>query len=329
MSNYKYKIGDFVKIIKPKHVYFGKVGRVLKISKSTLVITRDKDIDFITISKKYVKIDNTDKLINIPEMKMIPLTTEGKKKHGLDYYIKKAFLPEDFEDFILFNFMRVNTTKTIIVKGENLPLTRSELLTKKIKDRKIQSSTQHRSCIYFTAIPTKFFKKYYSEELIDRYQEEDTDVFICLDSKVLCNMPKNYWIGMNRYWSQGPLHLLWQHNYHNMFYAVDKCDTKLEMDKSFLEFFMEQLTYNLKTYFSMIELITGLILYLDETQEDNFITSIREQGAKMLMEMELFACPANWTNKQKTTIHFKKEDVLIANYEKDTVEENIKRVLGM
>jgi RNase P/RNase MRP subunit p29 len=53
MTDYKYKIGDFVKIIKPKHLYFGTVGRVLKIGKSTLVISREEN-NVITISKQYV-----------------------------------------------------------------------------------------------------------------------------------------------------------------------------------------------------------------------------------------------------------------------------------
>jgi hypothetical protein len=324
-----YKIGDFVKVIKPRNHYcFGNVGRVLKINKASLVIKGDDNCDdnVIIISKKYVKLQKRSVL----EMSMIPLTKSGNKKRGLDYYMKKAFLPQDFEDLVLFNFMKTDMYKSKVVKDEYIQITRSELLTKKIREKKIQSS-EYKSCVFFTAIPTKFFKKYFSEALIANYSKEDTDVFICLDSKVLCSIPKNYWIGFNNKWSGGPTSLIWDETYNtNIFYAIDKCDDKLEMTKSFLEFFMEQIDIVFKNlYLPMLNSDIGLILYLDEKQEDKFINFLRKKGAELFIEMELFACPANWMDKVKTTLRFKKEDVLIANYERSTVEENINRVLGL
>jgi hypothetical protein len=132
-------------------------------------------------------------------MKMIPLTKGGKKKQGLDYYMKKAFLPEDFEDFVLFNFMRTQdfTTSGEPIVNEHTQLKKKKLLDMKIKDKKIVGTIGWQSCVFFTPIPTKFFKKYFTKELIERYRESDKYIFICLDSKILCNMPKNYWVGIN------------------------------------------------------------------------------------------------------------------------------------
>jgi hypothetical protein len=325
MSAYKYKIGDFVKIIKAKHVYFGTISRVLKINKSVLVITSE-DGDNITISKKYVEIYNKPSTV----MKMIPLSKGGRKKQGLDYYMKKAFSPEDFNDFVLFNFMRPFMYRPRRINGKFTKMTASKLLEKKVREKKVEGSNNI-PCVFFTPIPVKFFKKYFSEKLIEHYSHDGyTSIFICLDSTVLCNMPKNYWIGFNSGWEYGPESLKEPIEDYNIFYALDSCDTKPKMDNSFLEFFMEQLARKLEmSYLHMLGNNIGLTIYLDESQEDKFINYIKEKGADLFLDMEIFACNSRWTDNEKATLRFKKEELLIANYEKNTVEENIKRVLGL
>ena len=143
-------------------------------------------------------------------MNIIPLTKRGRKKQGLDYYMKKAFLPEDFEDFVLFNFMRTDMYQGRIIKGKYVEITRPKLLDKKLREQKIQNS-ESKSWVFFTAIPTKFFKKYFSEKLIENYKDDEKDVFICLDSKVLFNIPKNYWIAIFVFFIAVPYFL--QHSY--------------------------------------------------------------------------------------------------------------------
>jgi hypothetical protein len=342
MSVYKYKIGDFVKIIKPKHICFGNVGRVLKITKASLTIRGDENCDdeFVTISKKYVEIYNN---ALPPKMRIIPLTKNGKEKQGLDYYMKKAFLPEDFDDFVLFNYMRTQdfTNRGEPIINEYTQLKKKKMLDMKIKDKKIVGgSVMFQSCVFFTPIPTKFFKKYLTKELIENYSKPDKYIFICLDTKILCNIPKNYWVGINSHFSQGPNgKLLYDSiNEKNIFYALDSCETKPELNRSFLEFFIEQLADRIEINYLQLLLVekdSGLTIYLEPKNEDKFINFLREKGAELLLGwrggsgMELFACPANWMDKVKTTLRFKKEDLLIANYKKDTVEENIKRVLGL
>jgi hypothetical protein len=326
-----YKIGDFVKIIKPKHFCFGNIGRVLKINKNSLIISGDDNCDeeIITISKKYVEFQEK---VLLSKMKMIPLTKGGKKKQGLDYYIKKVLIPEDFEDFVLFNYMRTYNIRSN-VSGKYITTSKSNLLKTKIRERKIKGSS-HQSCVFFTPIPIKFFAKYFSEELIERYSENKTDVFICLDSKVLCNIPKNYWIGVNKGWNQGPKNLINPNTEkNNTFYALDKCDTKPEMNKSFLDFITEQLITILEDeLLEILEDDIGLTIYLEEKNEHKFINFVREKTKELFLKdrnMELFVCPAGWINNTKTVLNFKEEDVLIANYEKETVEENIKMLLGL
>jgi hypothetical protein len=319
-----YKIGDFVKIIKPKHFCFGNIGRVLKINKNSLIISGDDkcDEEIVIISKKYVELYKKIPL----KLEMMPL---GKKKQSLDYYMKKAFLTEDFEDFVLFNYMRTFTYKSKLVKGEYVTIPDSNLLDIKIRNKKIISSNYTR-CVFFTPIPTKFFAKYFSEELIKHYSQRN--VFICLDGKVLCNIPKNYWIGFNSDWDYGP------HSFQdgepiedNRFYALDSCDTKPKMNKSFLDFFTEQLTIKLKeSHLRVLGNDIGLTVYLKESYEDKFINFIRKKGAELFLNMEIFVCNSNWMDySSKTTLRFKKEDVLIANYEKETVEDNIKKLLNI
>jgi hypothetical protein len=327
MSAYKYKIGDFVKIIKLKHYCFGNVGRVLKINKSTLIVGGDENCDdeVVTIAKKYVELQDRP----LPELKLVSLTKGGRKKESLDYYMKKAFLPEDFEDFVLFNYMRPFTGRAM------KRISKADLLTKKIRENKILGSS-HKSCVFFTPIPVKFFKKYFSEELIQHYSTPKTDIFICLDSNVLCNMPKNYWIGINADWNQGPNNLIHSYRPRNIFYALDSCSTKPELNKSFLDFFMEQVADRFKDkYLQLLENDIGLTVYLESKNEDKFINFLRNRGKELFLGgkgttgMELFACPAGWVEVVKTVLRFKKEDVLIANYERDTVEENINRVLEL
>jgi hypothetical protein len=187
-------------------------------------------------------------------------------------------------------------------------------------------------CVFFTAIPTKFFKKYCSEELIENYQTLRRNIFICLDSKIICNMSNRYWIGTNDRWFLGPAVLTRSNNNStsDIFYALDSCDSKLKMTKSFLDFYIEVLIVKLENKtMNMLEQDIGMNIYLKDLDEDKFIHFLRKEMCAAFIGVELFICNTNWLELTKTQLNFKKEDVLITNYEKDTVEENIKRVLGI
>jgi hypothetical protein len=337
MTDYNYKIGDLVKIIKPKtHICLGNVGKILKINKTSFIISGDmvncKNAS-VTINKKYVEFQER---IPLTIGKNIDIFLKSRntsrsitniKKRGLDYYMKKAFPLKDFGEFVLFHYMRpgeANVTNGI----RKDKLTKKDILDRKLKDKKMVGSTRT-PCVFFTAIPTKFFKKYFSETLITNYQNLEKDTFISLDSKIICNMSNKYWIGANNDWRGGPTVLSNINPHHKIFYALDKCDNKLEMTKSFLDFYIEIIILKLETSYLGILQEEDAGIYLKDLDEDKFIHFLRKIASKVFIEVELFVCNADWLESTKTVLRFKKEDVLIANYEKDVVEENIKRVLKM
>jgi RNase P/RNase MRP subunit p29 len=112
MTDYNYKIGDTVKIIKPKtHICLGNVGKILKINKNTLIINGDEincKNASVTINKKYVEFQERIPLTvggNIDTFLKSFSNSKSTKKRGLDYYIKKAFPLKDFGEFVLFHFI--------------------------------------------------------------------------------------------------------------------------------------------------------------------------------------------------------------------------------
>ena len=52
-----FKIGDFVKVTKPKHICFENIGNVLKVNKNTVIVrVFDCDEFKITINKKFIEL---------------------------------------------------------------------------------------------------------------------------------------------------------------------------------------------------------------------------------------------------------------------------------
>jgi len=322
----QYKIGNTIIIINSKHKYYNLEGKITKITKNNIGIrikgksTNGKNI---LINKKYVKL--------IPRT---PLDTEGifihnsREKLNFDYYLQKAFPEEDFEDFVLFNFMRPSS----IALGEGIKrwlpkkeinLTSKEMLDKKIKQKKIVSSN-YAPCAFFTPIPRKFFSKYFENELIERYNNDMTKVFICLDIKILCNLPDNYWVGINiGNWYGGPTILQQDEDIPDVTYIMDRCDNKPSLSKEFRDFFIDVL---LREEFSFLEK-EKFSLHIKKKFEKEFIDYLREKGKNIFLDSEIFVCSMGWEDYKGVTVRFSEQEVLAANYKKEDVAENIKKVL--
>ena len=119
-----------------------------------------------------------------------------------------------------------------------------------------------------------------------------------------------------------------QNKREDIFYLIDRCSNKLELDSTFLEYFMEQIVISLKEReFYLLQKDIGLSVSLEEGGEEKLINFLREKACEMFLESEIFVCTMGWENNKGVKLPFKNKDVLIANYEKETVEENIRRVL--
>ena len=162
----------------------------------------------------------------------------------------------------------------------------------------------------------------------DDYGYDNTAVFICLDSRVLCNLSKNRWVAINSHWAMGPRSLFngIPPNNARLSYVMDKCDNKPDLSNEFLEFALENLEERFKGDFDFLKDYNGLVTYVQD--EDKFINSLRVQLCELFLKMEIFVCDDRWDDNKGVVLKFKDKDVLIANYKKETVDENIRRVLN-